>query len=281
MAPSTTDQANEADFQLINNIMAEHFTFCERDYSITPMEKARHNRVYLVELKSPTLAELDAAKGMPLTHVVPLDTTKFVVRMPKANVSLEDSVRVRNQVVFQHLARQALSQAKEDQARVVPLVFAWSDENADKRWAVEEFKQGDHITSAELANFAPEQQHVVLRQIAEFTKALQEFTLPDGVVYGGLGCDDQGRILSTKSSIPCGGPFETFAGFVKGMCAWQWEASKRNTHLNGWKDDADLNARLDRFLANGLDDMLQTVQDDRPTMIHADLGKLKCKMKTR
>ena len=281
MAPSTTPQATDTDVQLINNIMADRFNFCQQDYSIRPMEKAKNNKVYLVELNFPTPIELAASKSMPLTHIVPRGTTSFVVRMPKANVSLEDSVRVRNQVVFVHLARQALCAAKAGQNPLAPLVFAWSDNDTDKKWIVEEFKQGEHITSAELANFTPEQQQIVFRQIAEFTKALQDFTLPDGVMYGGLTCDDEGHIFSTKLSIPCGGPFETFAGFLKGMCTWQWQASERSTHLNGWKDDDDLKVRLDRFFANGLDDVLQTVQEDRPTLIHADLGKLKCRKKMK
>lgn len=257
--------------------MADQFSLCQQDYSVRPMEKAKNNKVYLVELNSPTPVELAATKRMPLTHMVPRGTTSFVVRMPKANVSLEDSVRVRNQVVFVHLAQQALCAAKADQLPLAPLVFAWSDDDADKKWVVEEFKQGEHITSAELANFTPEQQHFVFCQIAQFTKALQDFTLPDGVVYGGLSCGDTGRIFSTKPSIPCGGPFDTFAGFLKGMCIWQRQASERSTHLNGWKDDDALKVRLDRFFNHGLDDVLRTVQEDRPTLIHADLGKLKCK----
>lgn len=281
MASTTTPEADIADFELINNIMVDYFSISQQNYSVRPMEKAKHNKVYLVELNSPTPIELAATRSMPLTHFVPQGTTRFVVRMPKINVSLEDSVRVRNQVVFLYLARQALCAAKLDQTSLAPLVFAWSDNDPDKRWIVEEFKQGEHITSAELADFTPEQQHMVFRQIAEFTKALQVYKLPDGVMYGGLTCDDNGHISSTKSSFPCGGPFETYAGFLKGMCTWQRHASKRSTHLNGWKEDDDLKARLDRFFACGLDDVLQTVQEDRPTLIHADLGKLNCKKKMK
>lgn len=166
MAPSTTfPQANDADVQLINDIMADQFSRCQQDYSVRPMEKAKNNKVYLVELNSPTPVELAATKRMPLTHMVPRGTTRFVVRMPKANVSLEDSVRVRNQVVFVHLAQQALCAVKADQLPLAPLVFAWSDDDADKKWVVEEFKQGEHITSAELANFTPEQQHFVFANL--------------------------------------------------------------------------------------------------------------------
>lgn len=277
MASSISPQADDTDVQLINSIMGDQFSFSQQNYSIRPMEKARHNKVYLVELNSPTTIELAATKSMPLTYAMPQGTTSFVVRMPKANVSLEDSVRVRNQVVFLHLAQQALCKAKEGQTSLVPLVFAWSDNGPDDRWIVEEFKHGEHITSAELADVTPKQQHTIFHQIADFTKALQDFILPKDIMYGGLTCDDEGRIFSTKSSIPCGGPFETFAGFLKSTCIWQRQASERSAHLNGWKDDNDLKARLDRFLASGLDDLLQTVQEDRPTLIHADLGKLKCK----
>lgn len=273
MAPSTTTEGSITDAQLINNIMAEYFDFREQSYSISPIERAKNNKVYLIELSSPTPTELVANHCMPLTHAVPRGTTRLVVRMPKTNVSLEDSVRVRNQVVFLHLARQALCTTKTDPSSLTPLVFAWSDSDPKKRWIVEEFKQGEHLTPAELGNFTPEQQHLIFRQIAEFTKALQDYILPDGVLYGGLTCDDEGKIFSTKSSIPCGRPFETYTGFLKGMCTWQLHASERSAHLNGWKDDDELKVRLDRFFASGLDDVLKTVQDARPTLIHADLGK--------
>lgn len=276
MAPSATSETNIVDVQLIKTIMADSFNFRQQDYSVRPMEKAKNNKVYLVELSSPTPTELVAIGSMPLTHAVPRGTTRFVVRMPKTNVSLEDSVRVRNQVVFLHLAGQALCRAKTNQLSLVPLVFAWSDSNPEKRWIIEEFKQGEHITSAELGNFTQEQQHIIFRQIAEFTKALQEYILPSEILYGGLSCDDKGKIFSTKSSIPCGGPFETYAGFLKGMCTWQRQASERSTHLNGWENEPELKARLDRFFASGLNGLLQTVQEDRPTLIHADLGKSKC-----
>ena len=261
--------------------MADYFNFSGQNYSIRPIEEAKHNKVYLIELNSPTPTELAATHCMPLTHAIPRGTTRFVIRMPKTNVSLEDSVRVRNQVVFLHLARQALRATKTDQSSLAPLVFAWSDSDPEKRWIMEECKQGDHITRAELGNFTPEQQHAIFHQIAEFTKALQDYSLSDGVLYGGLTCDDEGRIFSTKSSIPCGGTFETYAGFLKGMCSWQRQASERRAHLKGWKDDDELKVRLDRFFASDLDDVLQTVQEDRKTLIHADLGKLKKEMKKK
>ena len=133
MAALTTPEANIIDAQLIHYIMAENFNFCERNYSIRPIEKAKHNKVYLIELDSPTPTELAAIHCMPLTHAVPRGTTRFVIRMPKTNVSLEDSVRVRNQVVFLHLARQALCRTKTDQSSLAPLVFAWSDSDPEKR----------------------------------------------------------------------------------------------------------------------------------------------------
>lgn len=281
MASFTAPEADIADSQLIHSIMADYFSMAQHKYSVRPMEKAKNNKVYLVELFSPTSVELAAITSSPLTQAVPRGTTRLVVRMPKTNVSMEDSVRIRNQVVFLHLARQALGAAKTDQAGLVPLVFVWGDDKPDKRWIVEEFKQGEHITSAELAELTPKQQHAIFHQIAGFTKALQDYTLPGGIMYGGLTCDDEGYIFSTKSSIPCGGPFETYAGFLRGMCIWQWQASERSAHLNGWKYDNDLKARLGHFLTSGLDDLLQTVQEDRPTLIHADLGKLKCKKKKK
>ncbi|CEJ81142.1 hypothetical protein VHEMI01287 [[Torrubiella] hemipterigena] len=175
--------------------------------------------------------------------------------MPKTNVSMEDSVRVRNEVVFLAQARKALG-AVDGHAALCPRAYAWDDTNLETQFIVEEFKNGEHILAEEFSVLSPADQTHIFTQIAKFVKALQTIKLPEGVVYGGLTFDGEGVISSTKCPIPCGGPFKT----------------ERSKHLNGWKGTPKLRERLEVFFANGRDKVLQTIGEDRPTLTHADLG---------
>ncbi|KAK9372014.1 uncharacterized protein V1513DRAFT_453741 [Lipomyces chichibuensis] len=73
-------------------------------------------------------------------------------------------------------------------------------------------------------------------------------------------------------TIQCGGPFPTYAALCRGMCTWQLSASDRSPHIMGWRRNG-MRARLDKFLAEGLDQVLTKISEDRPTLIHGDFGK--------
>lgn len=267
--PAAVDNSDA--INIFQNAILESFGFDSVAYKIKPMEKANNNKVFLIEFAAPIETASMKIEQKPLTHPIPQGTTRFVFRIPKNNVSMEDSVRIRNEVAFLFLAREALAPATSTSPTLCPRVFAW-DDTSDSQWIIEEFKEGDHFTPDELGGLSIEQQTLIFDQIAGFIKALQVKSLPEDVCYGGLTFDEEGRIFSTKSPIPCGGPFETYADFLEGMCNWQLEASERSTHINGWKDNTDLRKRLDDFFANGLKKVLATVQEDKPTLVHADLG---------
>lgn len=262
---------NTAAMENIKALIKTNFGLEEATLTVKPMANTNNNKVYLVELSSPTTSPVPSLLHRPLTHPIPPGTSQLVVRRPKTNVSMEDSVRVRNEVAFLSLACEALG-AVDGQASLCPRVYAWDDANLETQFIVEEFKYGEHISTEEVSAFSPADQTHIFTQIAKFVKALQTIKLPEGVMYGGLTFNDDGVISSTKSPIPCDGPFKTYTEFVKGMCVWQLEASERSKHLNGWTGTPKLRERLEAFFANGLDKVLEAIEEDKPTLTHADLG---------
>ncbi|KAJ9485319.1 hypothetical protein VN97_g8045 [Penicillium thymicola] len=64
--------------------------------------------------------------------------------------------------------------------------------------------------------------------------------------------DDQGEIVNTISTLPCGGPFRTYSQFVRGMRTRQFKISDRSTHLNGCRGIPGLRERFP-FLEEGVE----------------------------
>ncbi|KAJ5915760.1 Aminoglycoside phosphotransferase [Penicillium verhagenii] len=262
-------------YALVNTLLQDHFNIQENSFMISEIEKAKNNHVYLIQLNQP-LPELPRPKNQslkPFISAIPAGTSKLVLRISKDNVSLEESVRIRNEVAFLALARDALSSLDP---LIIPRVFGWEDalspHPSDLRWILEEYKEGESLSPSEILALDNNTQHKLLHEIAQVVKAFQEYQLPESIrMYGGLKFDDQGVISSTAATIPCGGPFPSYAQFLRGMCTWQLSASERSTHLNGWRDIPKLRERLDAFLTEGLDQLLAKIPEERPTLIHADL----------
>ena len=230
------------------------------NFTISAIEQAKNSHVYLITLSQPLTSPLSPTQ--PLTRAIPADTQRLVFRIPRENVSLEDSVRIRNEVAFLALSRDALPS-------LTPSVYGWSD---DARWILEEWKTGETLTGGKVAALDHDTQRFVLEQVADVVKALQEYKLPAGVArFGGLTFDDAGTMANTMSTIPCGGPFASFAEFLNGMCAWQLAASERSVHVNGWRDEPKLRERIDAFFNNGLQEVIAKVPEQKPTLVHADL----------
>lgn len=119
----TTPKSRHYDF--VTSLVAEHFG--KNDFTIEDMEKAKNNHVYLIHL-NPPLAELSLTESgfsQSYTSAIPGGTSKLILRISKDNVNVEDSVRIRNEVAFLALARDALSGID---ASVIPRVFGWEDE---------------------------------------------------------------------------------------------------------------------------------------------------------
>ncbi|KAK2616238.1 hypothetical protein QQS21_000873 [Conoideocrella luteorostrata] len=254
----------------IRNILHDKFLLLSESFEIEPIETGKSNHVFLIKLIKPTLEPLDASNNL-FTSPIPVGTSRLLLRIPRENVSLEDSARVRNEVAFLSLARDALSPSN---VSPIPAVFGWSDSVSDStfRWILEEWKAGETLTPERLAGFDDETQRFVLGQIATVLQSFQNYQLPQSVVsFGGLTFDDDGIIKSGISTIPCGGPFPSYREFLHGMCLWQLAASERSTHLKGWREYPKLRKRLDALFADGLDELIAKVPLQKPTLVHADL----------
>ncbi|KAJ5746192.1 Aminoglycoside phosphotransferase [Penicillium odoratum] len=269
------DTIESQHYALVNTILQDHFGIQKDSFKISEIEKAKHNHVYLIQLDQP-LPELPRAKNQsskPFISAILAGTSKLILRIPKDNVSLEESVRIHNEVAFLALARDALYSIDP---LIIPRVFGWEDAPSPSpfglRWILQEYKEGESLSPDDLFALDDDTQRTLLHQIAQVVKAFQEYQLPESIMYGGLKFDDQGDISSTVTVLPCGGPFPSYAHFLRGMCTWQLSASERSTHLNGWRDKPKLRKRLDAFFAEGLDRILAEIPEDRPTLVHADIG---------
>ncbi|KAK9313394.1 hypothetical protein V1524DRAFT_417268 [Lipomyces starkeyi] len=237
--------------------------------SVHGIGKAQNNFVYQIDLPYPILkpAKSVDTRLKPYISSIPPNTSKFVIRIQKRDVSLENSVRVRNEVAFLALARNATSSFRSS---IVPLVFEWEDITSSPGWILEECMSGEVLCRDDIVALDKEKQQFILRQVAQVIKCLQEYRLPDSLTeYGGLTFNGEGKMVSTLMTIPCGGPFHTYAALCRGMCTWQLSASDRSSHIMGWRRNG-MRARLDKFFAEGLDQVLTKISEDRPTLIHGD-----------
>lgn len=274
MAPSESDHEN-----FIRTVLRTAFDLPLDDFKISEFEAAKNNHVYLIELERPVVQSL-AGRGSspkPFTCPIPANITRLVMRIPKQDVSMENSVRIRNEVAFLALARQALASMRPS---LCPRVFAWDDlpssmgMTGGTGWMLEEWKEGQTLSQESFLALDEKTQGLVLDQVASVTKLLQDYELPTGArSFGGLTFNDSGIMSNTKSPIPCGGPFPKYVDFLKGMCIWQLDAADRCQHLNGWRDVSKLRERLDTFFKSGLDDILSRIPEYRPSLVHGDLGE--------
>ncbi|KAK9386022.1 aminoglycoside phosphotransferase [Lipomyces mesembrius] len=254
---------------LISQILESKFGL--HGCSFQKIGKAKNNSVYQINLPHP-LSE--PVKGLdisskPCTSPIPAGTSNLIIRISNKDVSLESSVRVRNEVASLTLARDALCSVCPS---AIPLVFGWEDITSSPGWILEEQMKGEELSPDDLAGLDQDNQQLILRQMAKVIKCLQDFQLPSSITgYGGLTFNNEGKITSTLMTVPCGGPFPTYALLCKAMCMWQLDASDRSSHLGGWKENG-MRERLDQFFSNGLDQVLTTVSEDRPTLIHGDFS---------
>jgi len=190
-------------------------------------------------------------------------------------VSLEESVRIRNEVAFLSLGRNALYSINPS---LISQVFDWADGDGTEfgnRWILQEWKEGQTLSTKDVESLDDKTQRFVLDQIAAVLKAFQDFRLPESVKgFGGLTFDEDGVMTSTKSVIPCGGPFSSYSNFLRGMLEWQLEATERSSHLRGWREYPELRKRLQTFFSDGLEAQLARVPEQQQVMVHGDLGEL-------
>lgn len=268
----------------IKNLLVSKFKIPLESITLKKHTVGANNHVYMVTLSTPTTQDLAAQDGpvRPLTHPIPSGTSRLVFRIPRAESNLEESIRIRNEVSMLTLARDALADVDPS---LVPRVFGWSDAAApgdatveNPSFIIEEFKDGDVLSDKDIKDFDDETRESLFEQLARVIRAFQTYTLPKGVTrHGGVTFDDEGYFSSTKCVIRMGGPFKTYADFLKGTIMWQLQQSDAVSWLNGWRDasssDVNLRDRIDKFIANSLDNLLSKVPDHKPSFVHGDFGK--------
>lgn len=240
----------------------------------------------MIDLLSPIESRLVARSGTSKPHTIPIPTgtSRLVMRIPKANNNVEDDVRIRNEVAFLALARQAMT---ELETPLVPAVFSWNDSPKKKDgipeafcYILEEFKEGESMNLDELNALSAAQQRVVCQQLAKAVKALQCYTLPTGITgYGGVTFDDDGNFRSGRSIFQTGGPFETYGEYLRATIKWQLSQSELVEPINGWRnrpEAPELRRRIDAFLDDGLDKLLSELPTYKLALVHGDLSTWDC-----
>lgn len=107
-------------------------------------------------------------------------------------------------------------------------------------------------------SLSAELQRVVLRQVAEVLKAVQDFALPAAAAgFSGLAFDEanDGSIVSGTFVIePYTDPYPDIKSFYRGTLQAQLKEADK-TVANGWRENG-LRERLDAFALDGLDRLL-------------------------
>ncbi|KAM3542052.1 hypothetical protein ARSEF1564_005008 [Beauveria bassiana] len=256
----------ESHHAFICKIIGELLGIPEHDFTIEKNTVATNNHVYMINLGKALKSDKVSHDVKPFTVAVPAGTSHLVMRIARAHNNVEDSIRIRNEVAFLTLAQEALA---EVDPLLVPRVFGW-DDATEPSYILQEFKHGESISCDYLQGLSEQDVASVCQQLAAVTTALQGYRLPvDG--YGGLTFDDAGKMSTTKVIFRTGGPFLTYTDYLKATLEWQLEQSGSVAPLNGWRDVPGLRARIDAFVADGLDKILSKVPENKPTLVHGDL----------
>lgn len=259
-----------------HDLMQKLFDLSEADVTLERNQTAKNNHVYMITLKSPPTTELLAKHDTPtpLVMAVPAGTSKMVLRMPKPDNNMEDSVRVRNEVALLALAREALKDVNPD---LIPRLYSWGDSAANGEYILEEFMAGEVMEYDELKALDEDATKKIFAQIAPAVAALQKFELPETIKgYGSFTVSDDGVFGATKNVFCTGGPYDTYNEYLKATLKWQLEQSEGVSLIKGWRhveSAPDLRKRIDAFMSEGLDKVLAGVPESKKTLVHGDMSE--------
>lgn len=267
----------------VKNLLATKFGIPLDTITTDKHAVGNNNHVYMITLSEPTTRELAAqyTPSRPLTHPIPAGTSRLVVRIPRSESNLEDSIRIRNEVSMLALARNALADVDPS---LVARVYGWDDTNIlsedSPSYIVQEFLGGDVLTGEDLEAMDGETRASFLRHLASIIKAFQTYPLPAGITgHGGVTFDDEGTMMSTKCVIRMGGgPFATYREMVRATILWQLDMADTVPWFKGWREEkskegVSLRERIDKFIANGLDKELENIPEHKPVIIHGDFSE--------
>jgi hypothetical protein len=236
---------------------------------VSPLGRDSNNYVNLVQLKKIELAQ-DAHLDTPLqhgTHKLDSAVVKIVVRISNSNAMLDEDVRAENEVAAITLMHRALADLKY---RPIPRVYAWeTSSSAGPGWIAEEFMEGEKL-SLHLPDLSMDEKIRVLDQVAGLFGRIQAFD-PEVDGFGGLGLDENGRVVAQKSSLWSVGPFQDYASMCQGIFYRQLELVATTPLLGGW-NEGGLSERLRHFSeSGGLKSLLLPFESLRCTLVHGDI----------
>ncbi|KAK0642173.1 phosphotransferase enzyme family protein [Cercophora newfieldiana] len=243
--------------------------------NITPLEYDENcpfpynNFIYKVELAAAASPASFSRANQACTSPPPVagvSTLIFRLSNPSAE-GLNQATRVQNEVAALHLARDGRASS------VIPAVYDWHPRvGTEMGWILMEFKPGVGLDQ-HFENLSEEQKEAVIGQIADVFATVQGAALPKtATAYGGLTIDEDGTIVSGEMTTLEGGPWQTFAGFLKARLASKLNDADKSPALRGWKDNG-VRERVDAFLDSGLDTALQEsgVDEGQRVLVHGDL----------
>jgi len=241
---------------------------------IDTLPRCNNNYIHIISFESPPVTDVHLSKS-PGTNPIPSRCSKAVFRIGNPKAMFNHVVKVENTVATMQLVRQALADRK---LFIVPKVYAWSKTGgpSGNGWILEEFMSGANIEPEFHSSLSADQQRLVLRQVAEVLRAVQDLELPPTAAgFGGLAFDqtNDGSVVSGPFVIePYTNPYSDMESFYREMLQAQLaEADK--TVANGWREN-DLRERLDNFAQGGLETLLSETltEKTKPVLIIGDMS---------
>lgn len=231
----------------------------------------------MVSIAKSTETEYQAAKRLPGTSELPTGMTTAIMR----TYSSDDTTNltgngVQAEVAAMSLGREALQPLGQS---IIPTVYGWNETHEDKSskgWILMEQRPGLPLAD-KFAGLNADKQGDILRQMVLILKNIRSFKLPgsaDG--YGPLTFGIDGKIVIGK--IPAAEedrtvPYETYGALYATHLKRQLELLDKCTVDEGdWMDDG-LRERLERFVVEGAEPLIEAKVKPHPTLVHGDFGE--------
>ena len=167
------------------------------------------------------------------------------------------------------LARDALKYIPN---KLVPEIYGWGSAATGQGWILQQYMPGKKLDLV-LRTLQLKDKKPILRQIAEIIKALQNYQLPETIPgYGGLSFDVSGNIVSAQMTLLRGGPYPTYQAYYKALLQAHLDEADKNAVILGWEANG-VRKRLDKFIAEKLDSIIQNCGPNKKTLVHGDFSK--------
>jgi hypothetical protein len=237
-----------------------------------------NNFIYKVDLASPIGEGTFEASCQPFTAPPANGTATFIFRIsnPKAD-GVNSNNRIENEVAALYLSRRSISDSLPKYAGIVPRVFDWSaktypspPDESGFGWIMMEMLPGVMLDS-QFDELPFSEKENLLSDIAGIFAVIQNMTLPEGArSFGGLTIKGN-NIVSGQSTIALGGPWGDYRGFWSGLYAMALTQAENSPVVLGWRDNG-VRERVDNFISNGIESLLQGVDTSKLVLIHGDFS---------